>query len=119
VFRPILVFLTPQPPGGLHHAAELFGGDALFIDAAVGKAAETAVGIEENLLRFPELQGFLSASDDGFRGLGFVGSGIDATEADLGPDSARPTTASSPARGVQYSRTSWRTCMAWKQFTSG
>ena len=44
-----------------HHAAQLGGGRLLVVDAAVGEAAEAAVGVEEELLRAEVLQGPLDA----------------------------------------------------------
>ena len=62
---------------------EFGGGDLFDIDAAVGEAGESAVGVEEDLVGAPELAGLARAGDDVRGWLDVVGSRVDAPEADL------------------------------------
>ena len=52
---------------------ELRHGDGFLVDAAIREAAETAIGIEENLRGTPIGEGLGRAIDDGLGGLSLVG----------------------------------------------
>ena len=58
-------------------------GRFLIVDAAVCEAAEAAVGIQKDLFRLPEFQGFLGPGDKRGDRLGFGGAWVDHAEADF------------------------------------
>src|SRR5690606_32708105 len=83
--RDVLGVAGSEHAWGLHHAAELRGRDLVLVDAAVGEAAEAAVGIEEDLLGSEVAECFLDAAHDLFHRLDLVGSRVDHAQADLAP----------------------------------
>ena len=101
--------LAEDPRGG-DDAAELLGRGPLVVHAAVGEAAEAAVRVEEDPLRRPERERPLARADDLLRPPRPPRSaGSPPRGRSRGRRGRAPTTSTSPARGVAYSSTNWRT----------
>ena len=72
----------PQDSGCGDHRVELASGVFGLVDAAVGETAEAAIGVEQDLLGRPVLEGLLRLRDDLLHRLGVVRARIHHAEAD-------------------------------------